>query len=268
MNLGVENRVCAITGASGGIGFEVTRQLCNEGAKVLMISRDPEQLGAMSEVVRAEGGTVSVLVMDVTEAHSGEHIVAAARQEFGGIDVLVNNAGFARRQDLEQTPEDDFRAQHELSVMAPLKLMRAVVPGMQERGWGRIVNVSSSSGKRPSEMMPDYSVGKAGMLSLSRVFAERYAADGILVNAICPGPTRSELWMDPGGLLDQSRADSGEGEITRDQAQESVGSKRPIGRMATPEEVASVITFLCSDRASFVTGSAWGVDGGTVPVII
>jgi 3-oxoacyl-[acyl-carrier protein] reductase len=268
LRLGVENRVCAVTGASGGIGFEVTRQLCAEGARVLMISRDPEQLAAMSEVVRAEGGTVSVLVMDVTEPHAGEHVVAAARQEFGAIDVLVNNAGFARRRRLEDVPEDDFRDQHELSVMAPLNLMRAVIPGMQERGWGRIVNVASSSGKRPSEMMPDYSVGKAGMLSLSRVFAERYAADGVLVNAVCPGPTGSELWLDPGGLLDQSRGEGGGEVASREAARVAVGAGRPIGRMATPEEVASVITFLCSGRASFVSGAAWSVDGGTVPVII
>jgi NAD(P)-dependent dehydrogenase (short-subunit alcohol dehydrogenase family) len=106
------------------------------------------------------------------------------------------------------------------------------------------------------------------MLALSRIFAERYAADGILVNAVCPGPTGSELWLDPGGLLDQARADSGDDSMTREQARASVGAKRPIDRMATPEEIASVITFLCSDRASFVAGSAWGVDGGTVPVII
>jgi 3-oxoacyl-[acyl-carrier protein] reductase len=266
LNLGLENRVCAVTGASSGIGFEVSRQLCSEGAKVLMISRNPEQLAAMSEVVRAEGGTAGVLVMDITEDHAGEHVVAAARQEFGGLDVLVNNAGFARRQALEETPEQDFRDQLELSVMAPLNLMRAAIPGMLERGWGRVVNVSSSAGKRPSEMMPDYSVGKAAMLSLSRLFAEQYAAQGVLVNAVCPGPTGSELWMEPGGLLDQARHASG-GD-TRDEARASVGSKRPIGRMATPEEIASVITFLCSDRASFVSGSAWGVDGGTVPVII
>jgi 3-oxoacyl-[acyl-carrier protein] reductase len=113
-------------------------------------------------------------------------------------------------------------------------------------------------------MMSDYSVAKAGMLSLSRVFAERYAADGILVNAVCPGPTGSELWMDPGGLLDQSRS----GDASREEARSAVGSARPIGRMATPEEVAAVITFLCSSRASFVSGAAWSVDGGTVPVII
>jgi 3-oxoacyl-[acyl-carrier protein] reductase len=266
VNLGLENRVCAVTGASSGIGFEVSRQLCAEGARVMMISRNPEQLAAMSEVVRAEGGNAGVLVMDITEDHAGEHVLAATRQEFGQLDVLVNNAGMARHQSLEDTPEQDFRDQLELSVMAPLNLMRAAIPGMLERRWGRVVNVSSSAGKRPSEMMPDYSVGKAAMLSLSRVFAERYASDGVLVNAVCPGPTGSELWMEPGGLLDQARQAAG-GD-SREQAEAGVGAKRPIGRMATPEEIASVITFLCSDRASFVSGSAWGVDGGTVPTIL
>jgi 3-oxoacyl-[acyl-carrier protein] reductase len=104
------------------------------------------------------------------------------------------------------------------------------------------------------------------MLSLSRLFADRYAADGVLVNAVCPGPTASELWMEAGGLLDQARHASGAD--SRREAEEGVGAKRPINRLATPEEIASVITFLCSDRASYVSGAAWGVDGGTVPVII
>ncbi|MGA7434026.1 MAG: SDR family oxidoreductase [Solirubrobacterales bacterium] len=266
MNLGLENRVCAVTGASSGIGFEVTRQLCSEGAKVLMISRNPEQLAAMSEVVRAEGGDAGVLVIDITSDHAGDHVIAAAKQEFGKLDVLINNAGAAKWHDLEDTPEQDFRDQYELSVMAPLNLMRAAIPGMLERGWGRIVNVSSTAGKRPSSQMPDYSVGKAAMLSLSRLFADRYASKGVLVNAVCPGPTASELWLEPGGLLDQSKESAGHD--TREAARDAVGDKRPIGRLATPEEIASAITFLSSDRASFVAGAAWGVDGGTVPVII
>lgn len=266
MNLGLENRVCAVTGASGGIGFEVTRQLCAEGAKVMMVSRNPEQLAAMSEVVRAEGGDVRVLVKDITSDCAADHIFAAVKQEYGQLDVLVNNAGAAKWQDLEDTPEQDFRDQHELSVMAPLNLMRAVIPEMAERGWGRVVNVSSTAGKRPSPLMPDYSVGKAAMLSLSRLFADKYASSGVLVNAVCPGPTTSELWMEHGGLLDQSQEHAGL--PGRTEAREAVGAKRPIGRMATPEEIASAITFLCSDRASFVSGAAWGVDGGTVPVII
>lgn len=266
MDLGLKGKVCAVTGASGGIGLEVTRQLCSEGAKVLMISRDREQLAAMAEVVRAEGGTAEVLMLDVTDDCAGEHLIASANQHFGRLDVLVNSAGAATWRSLDEATPEDFRFQFELSVVGPLNLMRAAIPGMVEQGWGRVVNVSSTAGKRPSAMMPDYSVGKAAMLSLSRQFAERHAAEGVLVNAVCPGPTASDLWMKQGGLLDQSRERSGG--ASRKDALAEVGGKRPIGRLATPEEIASTIVFLCSSQASYVSGAAWGVDGGTVPVII
>jgi NAD(P)-dependent dehydrogenase (short-subunit alcohol dehydrogenase family) len=137
---------------------------------------------------------------------------------------------------------------------------------MRGRQWGRIVNVSSTAGKRPSASMPEYSVAKAAQLSLSRLFADRWAADGVLVNAVCPGPTASELWMEEGGLLDQSRDLGGYG--SRDEALEAAGSKRPIGRLAEVPEIAAAIVFLCSERASYVSGAAWSVDGGTVQVII
>ena len=266
MDLGLKGRVCVVTGASGGIGLEVTRQLCDEGAKVVMVSRDPEQLAAMREVVRAEGGEVEVVVQDVTVDCAGQHIIASAKQSFGKVDVLVNNAGVAEWKPLEEASEDDFRFQFEMSVIAPLNLMRAAIPEMAERGWGRVVNISSTAGKRPSPMMPDYSVGKAAMLSLSRQFAERHASEGVMVNAICPGPTASDLWMAEGGLLDQAKEAAGH--ETREEALRAAGEKRPIGRLATPEEIASAIVFLCSERASYVSGAAWGIDGGTVPVII
>ena len=266
MDLGLKGRVCVVTGASGGIGLEVTRQLCDEGSKVVMVSRDPEQLAAMREVVRAEGGEVEVVVQDVTVDCAGQHIIASAKQSFGKVDVLVNNAGVAEWKPLEEASEDDFRFQFEMSVIAPLNLMRAAIPDMAEQGWGRVVNVSSTAGKRPSSMMPDYSVGKAAMLSLSRQFAERHAAEGVMVNAICPGPTASDLWMAEGGLLDQSKEAAGLD--SREEALRAAGEKRPIGRLATPEEIAAAFVFLCSERASYVSGAAWGVDGGTVPVII
>ena len=137
---------------------------------------------------------------------------------------------------------------------------------MAERGWGRIVNVCSTAGKRPSAAMPEYSVAKAAELSLSRLFADRYAGQGVLVNAVCPGPTTSEMWMEPGGLLDQSQEMSGAG--SREAALEEAGAKRPIGRLAEVGEIAAAIVFLCSERASYVAGAAWSVDGGTVQVII
>ena len=133
-------------------------------------------------------------------------MLAAATESFGALDVLVNNAGFAGWRDLDDVADEDWRAQYEINVMAPLRAMRAACPAMAERGWGRVVNVCSTAGKRPSAAMAEYSVAKAAELSLSRLFADRYAAKGVLVNAICPGPTESEMWMAPGGLLDQSQA--------------------------------------------------------------
>ena len=177
-----------------------------------------------------------------------------------------NNAGRADWRDLDDVPDEDWRAQYELNVMAPLRAMRAAAPPMAERGWGRIVNVASTAGKRPSSSMPEYSVAKAAELSLSRLFADRYAGSGVLVNAVCPGPVESELWMDPGGLLDQSKEMSGA--ASREEALETAGSKRPIGRLATAAEIAATIAFLCSEQASYVAGAAWSVDGGTVQVII
>jgi 3-oxoacyl-[acyl-carrier protein] reductase len=153
----------------------------------------------------------------------------------------------------------------QLNVMSFARSIRAVLPGMRERGRGVIVNVSSTSGKRPSTSMPNYSVTKAAVLSLSRLVADLYAKDGIRSNAIAPGPTATEAWLAPGGLADQQAQRTAK---SRDQVLEAVAKGRPLGRLAEPEEIAAVIVFLCSDRANYVTGSAWSADGGTVPIII
>jgi 3-oxoacyl-[acyl-carrier protein] reductase len=149
--------------------------------------------------------------------------------------------------------------------MSYVRAIRAVLPGMRERGFGRIVNVSSTAGKRPSTSMPDYSVTKAAVLSLSRLVADLYAKDGILCNAVAPGPTATPAWLADGGLADQTAKHSGK---TREEVLADVGKGRPLGRLAEPEEIAAVIVFLCSDRANYVTGAAWSVDGGTVPIIL
>jgi 3-oxoacyl-[acyl-carrier protein] reductase len=270
MELGLRGRACAVTGASRGIGRETARLLCAEGASVLLIGRDEERLAAARQEAlaagEAAGGRAETLALDVTAEDAGERMLAAATERFGALDALVNNAGAAQWRDLEEVPVEDWRAQYELNVIAPLRAMRAAVPAMVERGWGRVVNVCSTAGKRPSAAMPEYSVAKAAELSLSRLFADRYAKHGVLVNAICPGPVEAELWMEPGGLLDQSREMSGTG--SREEALAEAGSKRPIGRLAEVGEIAAAIVFLCSERASYVSGAAWSVDGGTVQVII
>jgi NAD(P)-dependent dehydrogenase (short-subunit alcohol dehydrogenase family) len=271
MELGIAGRACVVTGASRGIGRETARRLCAEGAAVLLVARSADALAEAAEEAGAAGadggGRAEVLALDVTAEDAGERMLGAATESFGGIDILVNNAGAARWRDLDDVPDEDWRAQYELNVMAPLRAMRAAAPAMVERGWGRIVNVCSSAGKRPSAAMPEYSVAKAAELSLSRLFADRYASSGVLVNAVCPGPVEAELWMERGGLLDQSRELSG-AKRGREEALRAVGAKRPIGRLAEVGEIASAIVFLCSEQASYVSGAAWSVDGGTVQVII
>lgn len=267
MDLGLAGRSCAVTGAGRGIGRATARMLCEAGAQVLLISRTESELrDAAAECGRAGASThgrAAHLALDVTDDDASDRILAEAEERFGALDIVVNNAGTSSWRDLDEIPDEDWRAAYDLNVMAPMRLMRASIPAMAERGWGRVVNVASTAGKRPSPMMGEYSVAKAAELSLSRLYADRYASAGVLVNAVCPGPVKSEMWMDEGGLLDQSR-----GDLDRGEALAEAGAKRPIGRLAEVDEIASAITFLCSERASFVAGAAWSVDGGTVQVII
>ena len=244
MDLGLDRKACIVTGASSGIGAATARLLAAEGARVFGVSRSGPDLEA-----------------DVTDPGAAERIVAECESRYGAVDVLVNNAGTARIGKLDEMTEDDWREQWELNVLAPMRLMQAAAPLMAERGWGRIVNVSSSAGKRPSGRMPAYSVAKAAMLSLSRLYADEWAGKGVLVNAVTPGPITSPLWTGPGGLAEQSGP-------TREEALEANAKKIPVGRMGTEDEVAAVIVWLCSAQASNVAGAAWSVDGGSVPFAI
>jgi 3-oxoacyl-[acyl-carrier protein] reductase len=270
MELGLSGRACVVTGASRGIGRATARMLCAEGAEVLLVARSEKQLiDAADECASAgesAGGRAESLAIDVTQPDAADQIVRETDERLGQLDVLVNNAGTARRRDLDEVPDEDWYAAWELNVMAPMRLMRAAAPSMGDRGWGRIVNVSSSSGKRPSAATPEYSVAKAAELSLSRLFADRYAAQGVLINAICPGAVKSELWTDDGGLLDQVM--EMEGLSSREEALEAAAAGRPIGRLAEIDEVAGAIVFLCSEQASYTSGAAWSVDGGVVQIII
>ena len=202
---------------------------------------------------------------DVTNPDDAAAIVAACVERFGTVDVLVNNAGTSFVRPLEELSDEDWQSQWELHVMGPMRLMREAAPLMAARDGGRIVNVCSSAGKRPSLTNPAYAVTKAAQLSLSRVFADRYAAEAVLVNAVAPGAVSSPLWTAPGGLAQQAAAARG---ISAEEALAAQAAEIPLGRMASADEIASVIVFLCSARASTVTGAAWSADGGTVATII
>jgi NAD(P)-dependent dehydrogenase (short-subunit alcohol dehydrogenase family) len=201
------------------------------------------------------------VVADLSRPGEPERAVAEA----GELDVLVNNVGYAEQRAFLELSDEQWDEAWQLNVMSYVRAIRAVVPAMRQRGGGVILNVSSTAGKRPSTGMPEYSVTKAAVLSLSRLVADLYAGDGIRCNAITPGPTATQAWLGDGGLADQQAQRTGK---TKDEVLEAVGKGRPLGRLAEPEEIAAVIVFLCSDRASYVTGAAWSADGGTVPIIV
>jgi len=267
MDLGLTGRACIVTGASQGIGRAITERLVTEGAHVLAVARGQEGLDALVDAVAAGPGPGRVVahVADVTDPGAGAGVVAACVDAFGTVDVLVNNAGTSYVKALADLEDQDWRLNHDLHVMAPMRLMQAAAPLMAARGWGRVVNVCSSAGKRPSPMNVAYAVSKAGQLSLSRAFADAFAADGVLVNAVAPGMTASELWVGDGGMADQLAARDGG---TRADAIAERGGRSPLGRMSEPGEIADVVVFLCGERASSVAGAAWSVDGGAVAIIV
>jgi NAD(P)-dependent dehydrogenase (short-subunit alcohol dehydrogenase family) len=240
-----------VTGSTGGIGRATAQLLVAEGARVITCGR-----GGAPDI-----GETRHVAADLSKPGEPERVV----DEAGELDVLVNNVGYAEHRDFLAVTDEQWEDAWELNVMSYVRAIRAAVPGMKERGRGVIVNVSSTAGKRPSTGMPDYTVTKAAVLSLSRLVADLYAGAGIRCNAITPGPTATEAWLGSGGLADQQAARSGK---NRDEVLEAVGKGRPLGRLAEPDEIAAVVAFLCSDRASYVTGAAWSADGGTVPIII
>jgi NAD(P)-dependent dehydrogenase (short-subunit alcohol dehydrogenase family) len=248
MDLGLNGKVCVVTGSTGGIGLAVAEQLLAEGARVVTSGRRDAGVGALH------------VAGDLTQPGEADRLIADAEEHFGRIDCLVNNVGGTEIRTLDQVTDEDWQRSFELNLLTAIRATRAALGGMRERGSGSIVNVSSTSGKRPSATLPEYSVMKAGMLSYSRLVADVYAKDGIRCNAVTPGPTATEAWTGAGGLAEQQG--------DRDDVLAKVGAGRPLGRLAEPGEIAAVVVFLLSDRASYVTGAAWSADGGTVPIII
>jgi 3-oxoacyl-[acyl-carrier protein] reductase len=261
VDLGLRDRVCLVTGSTTGIGLETARLLAEAGAQVVVCGRDQGRVDAAREAVDAALG----VAVDLSEPDGPGKLVAEIADTLGDVACLVNNVGLAYQAEFDELADAQWDEMWELNVMSYVRCIREVLPAMRRAKAGTIVNVASTAGKRPSTGMPNYSVTKAAVLSVSRLVADLYAKDGIRCNAVSPGPTATPAWLGEGGLADQQAARSN---TTREEVLRAVGAGRPLGRLAEPEEIASVIAFLCSDRAGYVTGAAWSADGGTVPIII
>jgi 3-oxoacyl-[acyl-carrier protein] reductase len=245
---GLAGKVALVTGASSGIGLATSTLLMAEGADVVTVSR-----GAQNSAL----DSTFHISADLFERGEPERAIAEAVKRFGRIDLLVNNVGHAVIRKLEDVTDDDWDLAFRANVLSAIRATRAALPSMIASGDAAIVNVASTSGRRPSLKMPDYSVAKAALLAYSRQVAETYAPQRIRCNAVVPGPTLTRAWLGVGGLADQQGA--------RDDVLSKAAAARPMGRFAEPEEIANVIVFLCSAASSHVTGAEWSVSGGSVP---
>src|SRR5438105_12317605 len=224
MDLDLRDKVCLVTGSTGGIGLATAKLLADEGARVVVVGRDAERLAQAREETAAARG----IRADLAEPGEPERVVRQTIEELGSVDCLVNNLGLAYEADFLELEDPQWDELWQVNVMSYVRAIRAALPAMIERGRGSIVNLSSSAGKRPSTAMPNYSVTKAAVLSLSRLVADLYAKDGIRCNAVTPGPTATGAWLDEGGLADQQARRSAK---SRGEVLESLGAGRPLGRL-------------------------------------
>ena len=261
MNFGLRDLVCLVTGSTSGIGLETARMLAAEGALTIVCGRDPDRV----EQAKHDAGAALGVAVDLSGPEGPAMLAAEVRSAVGDVQCLVNNVGIAYQAQFDELSDGQWEEMWQLNVMSYIRCIREVLPAMRAARAGTIVNVGSTAAKRPSTGMPNYSVTKAAVLSVSRLVADLYAKEGVRCNAVAPGPTATDAWLAEGGLADQQAARTYK---TREEVIRTVGAGRPLGRLAEAPEIAAVIVFLCSDLASYVTGAAWSADGGTVPIII
>jgi 3-oxoacyl-[acyl-carrier protein] reductase len=260
MDLGLEGRVAVVTGGSMGIGRALALTLAQEGADVAICARRQEPLDAVAEEVRALGRKVVATNADVSTSDGVAKVFDEAQSEFGHIDILVNNAGKGSMKPLLEATDDDWYASLDLNFMSAVRLSLACVPGMRERGWGRIVNISSRVGREPDEYFGPYAAAKAALINFSKTLANAFSRDGVLTNCVVPGLIRGE------GVQEAAEASAEATGKSVEEVYEATLRKRPIpaGRIGEPDDVAGVVALLVSERGSWITGSCFTIDGGIV----
>ncbi len=255
LELGLSGKVAIVTGGSEGLGRATAERLAREGVRVAICARRKDVLErAADEIRKASGGEVLAQATDVTRTEEIEAFVAATVARFGGVDILLNNAGTSSAAPFEQVDDKAWLYDLELKLMGAIRFCRMVIPIMKKRGGGRIVNVTTVGGKAPAARGVPTSVSRAAGINLTKSLANEYAADGILVNTICLGLVRS---------AQMARRAKGDLEAHYKELAKNV----PVGRVAEASEFADLVAFLVSDRARYITGTAINFDGGRSAVV-
>ena len=258
MDLGIAGRAALVTGGSRGIGRETARQFLEEGVRVMICGRNAQTLErTRAELAQSTGGEIHSIVADTMIEADIVRLVAAATDRFGKVDILVNNAGQMYSGRFAVLTDEGLKQQFETKIFGFLRAIRLVYPMMKAQRWGRIVNLIGGAGKEPDPYMFGSGITNSGLLNITKSLSTEFGDDNVLVNAICPGWVDTNLWQrNAQGLAAEL------GAKTEEEARRLAARKNALNRFGRPEELANAIVFLCSERASYITGVSLNLDGG------
>jgi 3-oxoacyl-[acyl-carrier protein] reductase len=263
MDLQLDKRVALVCGSSSGLGLAVAATLAEEGCRVALNGRDEARLDAAVEQVRQHArADVAGFRADVSVPSEAAQLADRVTRELGPVDILLCNAGGPPPVMFATASAESWQEALDLNLLSTINLCRAVVPGMRERRWGRVICLASVAAKQPLGNLMLSTVARAGVLGFAKALADQVAAEGVTVNSVCPGYTRTERVRE---LLDDLAAQQ---EWPTDEVERAIVQDIPAGRMAEPGELAAAVAFLASERASYITGVALQVDGGFVRSIL